>query len=137
VLSLVGRSVSYDPAWSEELMNQPRARKPLDPKTRSLLEELVGPEAPARGSLSSEREAQLCEAISDAWIDGRIPGFPEDDSEVHAAQRWLLRMDELEARIYGDFEEEAGIRIVPGQLEPVVVDCDKARAAGFGHFLDE
>ena len=48
-----------------------------------------------------------------------------------------MRMDELEAQAYGDFEQEAGIRIVPGQVDPVVVDAGKARAAGFGELVDE
>ena len=52
----------------------------VDRKTRAVLDDLVGREAPARGSLSDGRSAQLCAAISDAWVDGRIPGFPEDEA---------------------------------------------------------
>jgi hypothetical protein len=117
-------------------MAQPQPRRPLDRQTRVVLHELVGEHAPERGSLCPDREAQLCAEINYAWVDGKIPGFP-DEAQLHAALRWLTRHDELEAESYGRFEAEVGIRFVDGQLDPVVVDADKAHAAGYGDLVNE
>jgi hypothetical protein len=70
-------------------------------------------------------------------MDGMFPGWPEDDSQLLVALRWLSRVEEIEAIAYGRLEREIGLRIVDGQLDPVVVDAEKARAAGYGDLVDE
>jgi hypothetical protein len=60
----------------------------VDRQTRDVLDELVGRQAPALSELHAH-DAEWLEAIHDAWRDGRIAGYPADESELHAAQDWL------------------------------------------------
>jgi hypothetical protein len=61
----------------------------VDRQTRAVLDELVGREAPALSELHA-RDAELLGLLRDAWVDGRIAGFPADESQLDASIDWLL-----------------------------------------------
>jgi hypothetical protein len=66
----------------------------VDRATRAVLDELVGREVPDREALRAH-EYEWLDALNAAWVDGRIPGFP-DETEFDAAFDWLLTVPHLE-----------------------------------------
>jgi hypothetical protein len=55
---------------------------------------VVGREVPDRAALSAH-EYEWVGALNTAWVDGRIPGFP-DDTEFRAAIDWVLTVPDAE-----------------------------------------